>query len=49
MAGSRKASKPKNDNKEFFEALKLMEGERGIPKVRVPSFLGIPLKICEIS
>ena len=33
MAGTRrKASKPKNDNKEFFEALKLMEEERGIPK-----------------
>ena len=32
MAGSRKASKPKNDTKEFFEALKLMEEERGIPR-----------------
>ena len=32
MASTRKASKAKNDNKEFFEALRLMEEERGIPK-----------------
>lgn len=32
MAISRKASKAKNDYKEFFEALRLMEEERGIPK-----------------
>mgnify|MGYP003472415524 CR=1 FL=1 len=37
MAGTRrKASKPKNDSKEFFEALKLMEEERGIPKEFIP-------------
>ena len=32
MAGSRKAAKTKNDTKEFFEALRLMEEERGIPR-----------------
>lgn len=31
MAASRKASKTKNNNREFFDALKLMEEERGIP------------------
>lgn len=32
MASKRKTSNPENDNKEFFEALKSMEEERGIPK-----------------
>lgn len=32
MAGSRKTAKAKNDNKEFFEALRLMEEEKGIPQ-----------------
>lgn len=32
MASKRKSSKTENDNKEFFEALKSMEEERGIPK-----------------
>ena len=31
MAASRKASKTKDNNREFFDALKLMEEERGIP------------------
>ena len=32
MARARKSSKVQNDNAEFFEALRLMEEERGIPQ-----------------
>ncbi len=32
MASTKKAAKKADDNKEFFEALRLMEEERGIPK-----------------
>ena len=32
MARGKKTVKAQNDNSEFFEALRLMEEERGIPK-----------------